>query len=74
MINFILLLFIFLFGCLVGGFLFYIKKKIRLYSDEIENRNEYLVILDSHNKIEHELVEYKNQFSNKYVDDGYDAY
>lgn len=55
-----LLLFIFLFGCLVGGVLyfFWIKKKIRLYGD----------------KIEQELVEYKNQFSNKYVVDGYDAY
>ena len=61
MLNFTLLLFLFLFGCLVGGvlvFLFFIKKKIALHSD----------------KIEKDLVEYKNEFNNKYVDDGYDAY
>ena len=27
-----------------------------------------------YNKIEKELVAYKNEFNNKYVDDGYDAY
>ena len=77
MLNFILFLFLFLFGCLVGGvlvFLFFIKKKIALRSYKIENKNEYLAILNSHNKIEIELVEYKNEFNNKYVDDGYDAY
>ena len=77
MFNFILLLFLFLFGCLVGGvlaLLFFIKKKITLYSDQIENKKEYLAILNRHNKIEKELVEYKNDFNNKYVDDGYDAY
>ena len=61
MLNFLLFLFLFLFGCLVGGvlaFLFFIKKKITLNRD----------------KIEKELVEYKNEFNNKYVDDGYDAY
>ena len=61
MLNFLLFLFLFLFGCLVGGvlaFLFFIKKKITLHRD----------------KIEKELVEYKNEFNNKYVDDGYDAY
>ena len=61
MLNFALLLFLFLFGCLVGGvlvFFFFMKKKIVLDSD----------------KIEKELVEYKNDFNNKYVDDGYDAY
>ena len=47
---------------------------IALHSDEIENKKEYLAILNSHNKIEKELVEYKNEFNNKYVDDGYDAY
>ena len=73
MLNFIL----FLFGCLVGGvlaFLFFIKKKIALHSDKIENKKEYLAILNSHNNIEKELVEYQNEFNNKYVDDGYDAY
>ena len=77
MLNFILLLFLFLFGCLVGGvlaFLFFLKKKITLHSDQIENKKEYLAILNRHNKIEKELVEYKNEFNNKYVDDGYDAY
>jgi hypothetical protein len=77
MLNFILFLFLFLFGCLVGcvlAFLFFIKKKIALHSDKIENKKEYLAILNSHNKIEKELVEYKNEFNNKYVDDGYDAY
>jgi len=77
MLNFILPLFLFLSGCLVGGvsaFLFFIKKKIVLHSDEIENKKEYLAILNSHNKIEKELVEYKIEFNNKYVDDGYDAY
>jgi hypothetical protein len=77
MLNFILLFFLFLFGCLVCGvlaFLFFIKKKITLYSDQIENKKEYLAILNRHNKIEKELVEYKNEFNNKYVDDGYDAY
>ena len=76
MLNFILLLF-FLFGCLVGGvlvFFFFIKKKIALYSDKIENKKEYLEILNRHNKIEKELLEYKNEFNNKYLDDGYDAY
>jgi len=77
MLNFALLLFLFLFGCLVGGvlvFFFFMKKKIVLDSDKIENKKEYLAILNSHNKIEKELVEYKNEFNNKYVDDGYDAY
>tara|TARA_B110000467_G_C18220575_1_gene422758 strand:- start:571 stop:807 length:237 start_codon:yes stop_codon:yes gene_type:complete len=77
MLNFILFLFLFLFGCLVGGvlaFLFFIKKKIALHSDKIENKKEYFAILNRHNKIEKELVEYKNEFNNKYVDDGYDAY
>jgi len=77
MFNFILLLFLFLFGCLVGGvlvFLFFIKKKRALHCDQIENKKEYLAILNRHNKIEKELVEYKNDFNNKYVDDGYDAY
>ena len=77
MLNFILLLFLFLFGCLVGGivvFFFFISKKIALHSDEIENKKEYLEILNRHNKIEKELLEYKNEFNNKYLDDGYDAY
>ena len=77
MLNFILFLFLFLFGCLVGGvlaFLFFIKKKIALHSDKSENKKEYLSILNSHDKIEKELIEYKNEFNNKYVDDGYDAY
>ena len=76
MLNFILLL-IFIFGILLGGvviFLFFIKKKIKLQSDQIENQKEYLSILNSHNKIEKELIEYKNEFNNKYVDDGYDEY
>ena len=77
MLNFTLLLFLFLFGCLVGGiivFFFFIKKKIALHSDKIENKKEYLEILNRHNKIEKELLEYKNEFNNKYLDDGYDAY
>ena len=66
-----------MFGCLVGGvlvFLFFKKKKRALHCDKIENKKEYLAILNRHNKIEKELVEYKNDFNNKYVDDGYDAY
>ena len=77
MLNFALLLFLFLFGCLVGGvlvFFFFMKKKIVIDSDKIENKKEYLVLLNNYNKIEKELVEYKNEFNNKYVDDGYDAY
>ena len=76
MLNFILLL-IFIFGILLGGvvtFLFFIKKKIKLKSDQIENHKEYFKILNKYNKIEKELVVYKNEFNNKYVDDGYDAY
>ena len=77
MINFILFLFMFFFGILLGGlitFLFFIKKKIKLKSDQIENHKEYFKILNKYNKIEKELVVYKNEFNNKYVDDGYDAY
>jgi uncharacterized membrane protein YciS (DUF1049 family) len=77
MLNFILFLFIFFFGILLGGlvtFLFFIKKKIKLKSDQIENQKEYFKILNKYNKIEKELVVYKNEFNNKYVDDGYDAY
>ena len=77
MLNFILFLFIFFFGILLGGvvtFLFFIKKKIKLKSDQIENHKEYFKILNKYNKIEKELVVYKNEFNNKYVDDGYDAY
>ena len=77
MINFILFLFMFFFGILLGGlitFLFFIKKKIKLKSDQIENQKEYFKILNKYNKIEKELVVYKNEFNNKYVDDGYDAY
>jgi flagellar basal body-associated protein FliL len=76
MLNFILLL-IFIFGILLGGvvtFLFFIKKKIKLKSDQIENQKEYFKILNKYNKIEKELLVYKNEFNNKYVDDGYDAY
>ena len=76
MLNFILLL-IFIFGILLGGvvtFLFFKKKKIKLKSDQIENHEEYFKILNKYNKIEKELVVYKNEFNNKYVDDGYDAY
>ena len=40
----------------------------------IENKKEYLEILNRYNKIEKELLEYKNEFNNKYVDEGYDAY
>ena len=74
MINFILFLFMFFFGILLGGlitFLFFIKKKIKLKSDQIENHKEYFKILNKYNKIEKELVVYKNEFNNKYVDDGY---
>ena len=74
MLNFILFLFIFFFGILLGGvvtFLFFIKKKIKLKSDQIENQKEYFKILNKYNKIEKELVVYKNEFNNKYVDDGY---
>jgi hypothetical protein len=77
MLNFILFLFIFFFGILLGGvviFLFFIKKKIKLQSDQIENQKEYFKILNKYNKIEKELLVYKNEFNNKYVDDGYDAY
>ena len=77
MLNFILFLFIFFFGILLVGiitFLFFIKKKIKLKSDQIENHKEYFKILNKYNKIEKELVVYKNEFNNKYVDDGYDAY
>jgi hypothetical protein len=77
MLNFILFLFIFFFGILLGGvviFLFFIKKKIKLQSDQIENQKEYFKILNKYNKIEKELLVYKNKFNNKYVDDGYDAY
>ena len=55
MLNFILFLFLFLFGCLVCGilvFFFFIKKKITLHSDKIENKKEYLAILNSRNNIE----------------------
>ena len=48
------------------------KKKIALNSDKIENKKEYLELLDRYNK--NKLVKYKNEFNNKYVDDGYDAY
>ena len=77
MLNFILLLFLFLFGCLIGGvlaFFFFKNKKIELHTIKIENKKEYLELLNNYNKIENELVEYKNEFNNKYVDDGYDAY
>ena len=76
-LNFILFIFLFLFGCLVGGvlaFLFFIKKKRALHCDKIENKKEYLAILNSRNNIEKELVKHKNEFNNKYVDDSYDAY
>ena len=66
-----------MFGCLVGGvlaFFFFKNKKIELLTNKIENKKEYLELLNSHNKIEKELVKYKNEFNNKYVDDGYDAY
>jgi hypothetical protein len=77
MLNFILFLFILFFGILLGcviTFLFFIKKKIKFQSDQIENQKEYFKILNKYNKIEKELVVYKNEFNNKYVDDGYDAY
>ena len=77
MLNFILFLysfFIWMLSWWCFSFLFFIKKKITLHSDKIENKKEYLAILNRHNKIEKELVEYKNEFNNKYVDDGYDAY
>jgi hypothetical protein len=45
-----------------------------LKSDQIENHEEYFKILNKYNKIEKELLVYKNKFNNKYVDDGYDAY
>ena len=75
MLNFILLFFCF--AALVGGvlaFFFFKNKKIELHNIKIENKKEYLELLNSHNKIEKELVKYKNEFNNKYVDDGYDAY
>ena len=77
MLNFILFLFIFFFGILLYGvvtFLLFVKKKFKLKSDQIENHKEYFKILNKYNKIEKELVVYKNEFNNKYVDDGYDAY
>ena len=77
MLNFILFLFIFFFGILLGcvlSFIFFLKKNIKLKSNQIENQKEYFEILNKYNKIEKELVVYKNEFNNKYVDDGYDAY
>tara|TARA_B110000263_G_C14852354_1_gene304784 strand:+ start:304 stop:525 length:222 start_codon:yes stop_codon:yes gene_type:complete len=70
---FLLILFGFFIGCLIGGmltFIFIIKKKVELKKDQ----KEYLEILQRHNKIEKELAEYKNEFNNKYVNDEYDAY
>jgi hypothetical protein len=67
MLNFILFLFIFFFGILLCGvlsFLFFIKKKIKLQSDRIENQKEYFELLNKYNKNEKELVEYKNEFKN----------
>ena len=75
MLNFILLFFCF--AALVGGvlaFFFFKNKKIELHTIKIENKKEYLELLNSHNKVEKELVKYKNECNNKYVDDGYDAY
>ena len=42
--------------------------------DQIENQIEYFEIINKYNKIENELVVYENEFNDKYVDDGYDAY
>ena len=77
MLNFILFLFIIFFGILLNGvvtFLLFVKKKFKLKSDQIENQKEYFKILNKYNIIEKELLVYKNEFNNKYVDDGYDAY
>jgi hypothetical protein len=49
MLNFILFLFIFFFGILLNGavtFLLFVKKKIKLKSDQIENQKEYFKILN----------------------------
>jgi hypothetical protein len=54
--------------------LFIIKKNIKLKIDQIENQIEYFEIINKYNKIENELVVYENEFNDKYVDDGYDAY
>jgi hypothetical protein len=35
-----------------------------LQSDRIVNQKEYFVIVNKYNKIEKELVEYKNEFKN----------
>ena len=67
MLNFILLFFCF--AALVGGvlaFFFFKNKKIELHNIKIENKKEYLELLNSHNKVEKELVKYKNEFNNKY--------
>ena len=67
----------FVFGCIVASifsFLFFINRKIELQRDQIENQEEYVEVVNKYKKIERELLEYKNEFKNKYVDDGYDAY
>ena len=49
MLNFIIFLFIFFFGILLNGvvtFLLFVKKKIKLKSDQIENQKEYFKILN----------------------------
>ena len=51
-----------------------LKKNIKLKIDQIENQIEYFEIINKYNKIENELVVYENEFNDKYVDDGYDAY
>jgi len=50
-------------GCLFGGilsFIFFIKRNVEYKKDYIENK--------------YELERYRNEFCDKYVDDGYDAY
>ncbi|MBT3611961.1 MAG: hypothetical protein HN522_03345 [Flavobacteriales bacterium] len=77
MLNFLLFMFGFVFGCIVASifsFLFFINRKIELQRDQIENQEEYVEVVNKYKKIERELLEYKNEFKNKYVDDGYDAY
>lgn len=64
-------------GVVISGIFFFIffGKKIIKYKKEYDDStsNDYDLTL-RFRKIEKELEGYRNEFHNKYVDDGYDAY
>jgi len=75
------MIFIFIIGLFIGAgisgiffFIFFIKKITKYKKEYNDSPSDDYDLTLRFRKIEKELEEYRNEFHDKYVDDGYDAY